>query len=191
VVFRTFPSSFPARVYRTCVRYTGRPPGPKALAVNDLRDAPGIPSGSPPALSAMADINVSSKVSPDVRDRLDNEAAANGRNRSAQIRHILEQHFAGEGVDQLRGHLAELTDQVSALRAEGGAASDSGAAAELTELRAELARMREQVEELGTAMHFALRVLVFQKEELRPTEEDFAALDEHFQTIARNFRGYS
>lgn len=132
----------------------------------------------------MADIPLTVKVSPELKARIKAEGENLGKTMGGHARDILQQHFEGKSVEKVTGHLGELTDAIEQLTERSrGEVNPHG----LEQLSSQVALMSSQVSGLAATLTFVLRTLVYQKDELKPTDEDIRTLEEHFEIIAQNF----
>ena len=132
----------------------------------------------------MADETLSVKVPAELKARIKAEGENLGRSMGGHARSILEQHFEGQSVEQVAGHLSELTSAIERLSQRGG---DNEASDGTKQMTAQMVLMRGQIEGLAATLQFVLTTLVYQKDALKPTDADRIALNEHFETMARNF----
>ena len=130
----------------------------------------------------MSQERLSLALSAELKAQVQAEADARGVKLGVHARDIIGQHFNGQSSSRVDEQLAELTEAIDRLR-EGGTA-DRGRT-EVTELSFEVSRLKEEVAALAGSLHFALRIIAYQ--DPRPSEEQFAELEQQFETIARNF----
>ena len=127
----------------------------------------------------MADDTLTTKVPAELKARVKAEAENLGKTMGAHARDILQQHFDGQSVEQVREQLAELTAAVEAASTRGGG-GDSSAHAE--QVAVEVTRLRQQVAELAATIHHALRIIVYQH--LQPTQAQYEELQRQFSDLA-------
>jgi len=123
------------------------------------------------------------KVAPTIKARVEADAAKLKRTVSGHVRHILDEHFAGTSVEQVREELGDVTLEVARLRERFDLAELDASRDAAESLRQEVRELRELVAELTAGVHHTSSAFMEQLSFL-----DRSKFDEHFRRLLARYK---